>query len=62
MYIAQEHPLGRQGLSDFTEAGELGVTIAGVPFAHRLVSVCARAGARVAWSSAIGNVNAPGLR
>jgi transposase InsO family protein len=36
VYFAQEHPPGRQGLSDFTDAGELGVTIAGVPFAHRL--------------------------
>jgi transposase InsO family protein len=27
---------GRMALSDFTDAGELGVTIAGVPFAHRL--------------------------
>jgi hypothetical protein len=36
VFFAQEHPPGRQGLSDFTDAGELGVTIAGVPFAHRL--------------------------
>jgi hypothetical protein len=35
-YFAQEHPPGRQGLSDFTDAGELGITIADVPFAHRL--------------------------
>jgi len=27
---------GRMGLSDFTDAAELGVTIAGAPFAHRL--------------------------
>jgi transposase InsO family protein len=36
VFFAQEHPPGRQGLSDFTDAGELGVTIAGEPFAHRL--------------------------
>ncbi len=27
---------GRMALSDFTDAGGLGVTIAGAPFAHRL--------------------------
>ena len=32
----QEHPPGRMGLSDFTDAGERGVTIAGEPLAHRL--------------------------
>jgi hypothetical protein len=32
----QAHPPGRQGLSDFTDATELGVTLAGVPLAHRL--------------------------
>jgi hypothetical protein len=32
----QDHPPGRQGLSDFTEATSLGVTIAGQPFEHRL--------------------------
>jgi len=32
----QEHPPGRMGLSDFTDMGELGITIAGEPFAHRL--------------------------
>ena len=32
----QEHPPGRQGLSDFTDANPLGVTIAGVHLAHRL--------------------------
>lgn len=32
----QEHPPGQQGLSDFTDATELGVTIAGQVFAHRL--------------------------
>lgn len=36
VFFAQEHPPGRQGLSDFTDAGDLGVTIAGRPFAHRL--------------------------
>ena len=32
----QEHPPGKQGLSDFTEGNSLGVTVAGVPLAHRL--------------------------
>ncbi len=32
----QEHPPGRQGLSDFTDASGLGVTIASEPLAHRL--------------------------
>ena len=32
----QEHPPGRMGLSDFTVMGELGITIAGEPFDHRL--------------------------
>jgi hypothetical protein len=32
----QEHPPGRQGLSDFTDASALGVSIAGVPLEHRL--------------------------
>ena len=32
----QEHPPGRLGLSDFTDMGELGVTVAGEPFDHRL--------------------------
>ena len=32
----QEHPPGRQGLSDFTEAASLGVSIAGQPLEHRL--------------------------
>ena len=32
----QEHPPGQQGLSDFTEAAELGVTIADVTLEHRL--------------------------
>jgi hypothetical protein len=32
----QEHPPARLGLSDFTDMGGLGVTIAGEPFDHRL--------------------------
>jgi hypothetical protein len=32
----QEHPPGQQGLSDFTDGSMLGITIAGVPSAHRL--------------------------
>ena len=32
----QEHEPGRMGLSDFTDASALGVTIAGVPLDHRL--------------------------
>ncbi len=32
----QDHPPGALGLSDFTDAGTLGVSIAGVPLAHRL--------------------------
>jgi len=32
----QEHPPGQQALSDFTDAMEFGVTIAGVPLDHRL--------------------------
>ena len=32
----QEHPPGQQGLSDFTDAGEFGVTVAGEPLPHRL--------------------------
>ncbi len=32
----QEHPPGQQGLSDFTDAKDLGVTLAGVRFDHRL--------------------------
>jgi hypothetical protein len=32
----QEHPPGLQGLSDFTDAADLGVGIAGVPLEHRL--------------------------
>ena len=36
VYFAQEHPPGRQGISDFTVADELKVKIAGVLFRHRL--------------------------
>lgn len=36
----QEHPPGQQGLSDFTDAKELGVTIADVPLHHRLYHFC----------------------
>ena len=32
----QEHPPGQQGLSDFTDAAALGVSIAGAPLDHRL--------------------------
>ena len=32
----QEHPPGRVGLSDFTEMGDRGVSIAGTPLDHRL--------------------------
>jgi len=32
----QRHPPGQQGLSDFTDAAELGVSIADQPLAHRL--------------------------
>ena len=32
----QEHPPGRMGLSDFTDMGSLGVTIAGAPLLRRL--------------------------
>jgi hypothetical protein len=32
----QEHPPGAQGLSDFTDATELGVTLSGQAFRHRL--------------------------
>lgn len=32
----QEHPPGRMGLSDFTDANDLDVRIAGVPLPHRL--------------------------
>ena len=36
VYFAQEHPPGRQGLSDFTVADDLKVEIDGAVFAHRL--------------------------
>jgi transposase InsO family protein len=36
IFFAQEHPPGRLGLSDFTVANELGVSIAGLGFEHRL--------------------------
>lgn len=36
VFFAQEHPPGRQGLSDFTNANELGVTVGGEPFDHLL--------------------------
>lgn len=36
VYFAQEHPPGRLGLSDFTVCDDLGIEIAGAPFAHRL--------------------------
>lgn len=36
VFFPQDHPPGRMGLSDFTDAGELGVTVAGQTFAHRL--------------------------
>ena len=32
----QDHPPGRQGLSDFTDMADLAVTVAGEPLAHRL--------------------------
>jgi transposase InsO family protein len=36
LFFAQEHPPGRLGLSDFTVADGLGVTIAGMALPHRL--------------------------
>jgi transposase InsO family protein len=36
VFFAQEHPPGRLGLSDFTVADELGISIAGIALAHRL--------------------------
>jgi hypothetical protein len=36
VYFAQEHEPGRLGLSDFTDARELAITLEGTPFAHRL--------------------------
>ena len=37
--FAQKNPPGRLGLSDFTATGDLGVTIAGVPLSHLLLSL-----------------------
>jgi hypothetical protein len=36
IYFAQEHPPGHLGLSDFTVADELGVSLGGLAFSHRL--------------------------
>ena len=36
VFFPQRHDPGRQGLSDFTVADELGITLAGQPFPHRL--------------------------
>lgn len=36
IFFPQRHEPGRMGLSDFTDAGGLGVTIAGVVLEHRL--------------------------
>jgi hypothetical protein len=36
LIFRQEHPPGLQGLSDFTDGGRLGVTLAGEPFPHLL--------------------------
>lgn len=36
IYFAQEHPPGRPGLSDFTVTDELGVSLGGLAFPHRL--------------------------
>lgn len=36
IYFAQEHPPGRLGLSDFTVADALGVSLGGLAFPHRL--------------------------
>ena len=36
VFFAQEHPPGRQGLSDFTHVDDLDVRIGGEPFAHML--------------------------
>ena len=52
---------GRMALSDFTDATELGVTIAGAPFAHRLfhfvlaysgcwIDLRAVSSARISWA------------
>ena len=36
VFFAQAHEPGRQGLSDFTDAKELAVTLEGIAFSHRL--------------------------
>jgi transposase InsO family protein len=36
IFFAQEHPPGRLGLSDFTVADELGISVGGIALAHRL--------------------------
>lgn len=36
VFFAQEHPPGRQGLSDFTHVTDMEICIAGEPFAHML--------------------------
>jgi hypothetical protein len=36
LIFRQEHPPGRQALSDFTDGSKLGVTVAGQPFPHLL--------------------------
>ena len=36
IFFAQEHPPGRLGLSDFTVADELGISIGGIALPHRL--------------------------
>jgi hypothetical protein len=36
VYFAQEHPPGRLGLSDYTDATEIGVVVDGEPMPHRL--------------------------
>ena len=36
----QDHPPGQQALSDFTDAADLGITIAGVLLEHRLYHFC----------------------
>ena len=36
IYFAQEHPPGRLGLSDFTVADELGISLGGLALPHRL--------------------------
>jgi transposase InsO family protein len=36
VFFAQEHPPGRQGLSDFTVCDDLAVEVGGTAFAHRL--------------------------